>query len=340
MSMKVSSDTVILGIETSCDETAAAVVRGGTDIQSSIVSSQVDIHARYGGVVPEIASRAHNDLIIPVVAQALVEAGVDGNDIDAVAATTGPGLIGALLVGVSAAKAFALSWGVPFVAVNHLEAHLYAALLEEPDLEFPLVVLLVSGGHTMLVLMEGHGQYRLLGQTLDDAAGEAFDKVARFLGLGYPGGPAIDAEALHGDPEAIKFPRSLMDGSFDFSFSGLKTSVVNYVRKNPDASTADISASFQAAVVDVLVAKARQAAKETGAKALALGGGVAANSLLRERFLGACVDDGVQGFLPSRAMCTDNAAMIAAAGWYLLDRNGPSGLDTGATPNLKLIPNI
>lgn len=338
--MKVSSDTVILGIETSCDETAAAVVRGGTDIQSSIVSSQVDIHARYGGVVPEIASRAHNDLIIPVVAQALVEAGVDGNDIDAVAATTGPGLIGALLVGVSAAKAFALSWGVPFVAVNHLEAHLYAALLEEPDLEFPLVVLLVSGGHTMLVLMEGHGQYRLLGQTLDDAAGEAFDKVARFLGLGYPGGPAIDAEALHGDPEAIKFPRSLMDGSFDFSFSGLKTSVVNYVRKNPDASTADISASFQAAVVDVLVAKARQAAKETGAKALALGGGVAANSLLRERFLGACVDDGVQGFLPSRAMCTDNAAMIAAAGWYLLDRNGPSGLDTGATPNLKLIPNI
>lgn len=338
--MKVSSDTVILGIETSCDETAAAVVRGGTDIQSSIVSSQVDIHARYGGVVPEIASRAHNDLIIPVVAQALVEAGADGNDIDAVAATTGPGLIGALLVGVSAAKAFALSWGVPFVAVNHLEAHLYAALLEEPDLEFPLVVLLVSGGHTMLVLMEGHGEYRLLGQTLDDAAGEAFDKVARFLGLGYPGGPAIDAEALHGDPEAIRFPRSMMDGSYDFSFSGLKTSVVNYVRKNPDASTADVSASFQAAVVDVLVAKARQAAKETGAKALALGGGVAANSLLRERFLGACVDDGVQGFLPSRAMCTDNAAMIAAAGWYLLDRNGPSGLDTGAKPNLKLIPNI
>lgn len=338
--MKVSSGTVILGIETSCDETAAAVVRGGTDIQSSIVSSQVDIHARYGGVVPEIASRAHNDLIIPVVAQALVEAGADGNDIDAVAATTGPGLIGALLVGVSAAKAFALSWGVPFVAVNHLEAHLYAALLEEPDLEFPLVVLLVSGGHTMLVLMEGHGEYRLLGQTLDDAAGEAFDKVARFLGLGYPGGPAIDAEALHGDPEAIKFPRSMMDGSYDFSFSGLKTSVVNYVRKNPDASTADVSASFQAAVVDVLVAKARQAAKETGAKALALGGGVAANSLLRERFLGACVDDGVQGFLPSRAMCTDNAAMIAAAGWYLLDRNGPSGLDTGAKPNLKLIPNI
>lgn len=340
MTLEVTSDTVILGIETSCDETAASVVRGGTDIQSSVVSSQVDLHARYGGVVPEIASRAHNDLIIPVVAQALVEAGVEGTDIDAIAATTGPGLIGALLVGVSAAKAFALTWGVPFIAVNHLEAHLYAALLEEPDLEFPLVVLLVSGGHTMLVLMEGHGQYRLLGQTLDDAAGEAFDKVARYLGLGYPGGPAIDAAALHGDPEAIKFPRSLMDGSYDFSFSGLKTSVVNYVRKNPDASTADISASFQAAVVDVLVAKARQAAKETGAHALALGGGVAANSLLRERFLGACVDDGVQGFLPSRAMCTDNAAMIAAAGWYNLDRKGPSDLNVGATPNLKLVPAV
>lgn len=340
MTLEVTSDTVILGIETSCDETAASVVRGGTDIQSSVVSSQVDLHARYGGVVPEIASRAHNDLIIPVVAQALVEAGVEGTDIDAIAATTGPGLIGALLVGVSAAKAFALTWGVPFIAVNHLEAHLYAALLEEPDLEFPLVVLLVSGGHTMLVLMEGHGQYRLLGQTLDDAAGEAFDKVARYLGLGYPGGPAIDAAALHGDPEAIKFPRSLMDGSYDFSFSGLKTSVVNYVHKNPDASTADISASFQAAVVDVLVAKARQAAKETGAHALALGGGVAANSLLRERFLGACVDDGVQGFLPSRAMCTDNAAMIAAAGWYNLDRKGPSDLNVGATPNLKLVPAV
>ena len=334
----VSADrsTLILGIETSCDETAAACVRGGSDVLSSVVSSQVDLHARFGGVVPEIASRAHNELIIPVTARALVEAGIEGEQVQAVAATTGPGLIGALLVGVSAAKALALTWDVPFVSVNHLEAHLYAALLEDPDLEFPLVVLLVSGGHTMLVSMEDHGRYRLLGQTLDDAAGEAFDKVARFLGLGYPGGPAIDAEALSGDPGAIDFPRAMLHEGFDFSFSGLKTSVVNHVRRNPDVSTADVAASFQAAVVDVLVAKARRAAREVGATALALGGGVAANSLLREQFLGACASDGIQGFLPTRSMCTDNAAMIAAAGWYLLDRVGPSSLDHGADPNLRL----
>ena len=328
--------TLILGIETSCDETAAACVRGGVDVLSSVVSSQVDLHARFGGVVPEIASRAHNELIIPVTARALVEAGIEGEQVQAVAATTGPGLIGALLVGVSAAKALALTWDVPFVSVNHLEAHLYAALLEDPNLEFPLVVLLVSGGHTMLVSMEGHGQYRLLGQTLDDAAGEAFDKVARFLGLGYPGGPAIDTEALSGDPGAIDFPRAMLNDGLDFSFSGLKTSVVNHVRKHPDVSTADVAASFQAAVVDVLVTKARRAAKEVGATALALGGGVAANSLLREQFLGACADDGIQGFLPTRSMCTDNAAMIAAAGWYRLEREGPTSLAHGADPNLRL----
>lgn len=329
-------DTMVLGIETSCDETAAACVRGGTDVMSSVVSSQVDLHARYGGVVPEIASRAHNELIIPVTARALVEAGVDGNRIDAVAATTGPGLIGALLVGVSAAKALALTWDVPFVAVNHLEAHLYAAFLEDPELSFPLVVLLVSGGHTMLVCMEDHGRYRLLGQTLDDAAGEAFDKVARFLGLGYPGGPAIDRVAMSGDPQAIRFPRSMIDDGLDFSFSGLKTSVVNHVRKHPEVSTADVAASFQAAVVDVLVEKSRRAAREVGATALALGGGVAANSLLREQFLGACATDGLHGFLPSRAMCTDNAAMIASAGWYRLCSHGPTPLDCGANPNLRL----
>lgn len=329
-------DTVVLGIETSCDETAAACVRGGTDVLSSVVSSQVDLHARYGGVVPEIASRAHNELIIPVTARAMVEAGVDGARIDAVAATTGPGLIGALLVGVSAAKALALTWGVPFVSVNHLEAHLYAAFLEEPELEFPLVVLLVSGGHTMLVAMQDHGRYELLGQTLDDAAGEAFDKVARFLGLGYPGGPAIDREAMSGDPEAIRFPRSMIDEGLDFSFSGLKTSVVNHVRRAPEVAGADVAASFQAAVVDVLVTKARRAAQQVGARALALGGGVAANSLLREQFLDACATDGLQGFLPSRAMCTDNAAMIASAGWYRLASDGPSGLDAGAHPGLRL----
>jgi N6-L-threonylcarbamoyladenine synthase len=332
----VDERTVVLGIETSCDETAAACVRGGNEVLSSVVSSQVDLHARYGGVVPEIASRAHSELIIPVTARALIEAGIDGDDVDVVAATTGPGLIGALLVGVSAAKALALAWDVPFVSVNHLEAHLYAGFLEEPELRFPLVVLLVSGGHTMLVLVEGHGRYRLLGQTLDDAAGEAFDKVARFLGLGYPGGPAIDAAAMVGDPDAIRFPRSMMDDGLDFSFSGLKTSVVNHVRSHPQASTEDVAASFQQAVVDVLVAKARRAAQEVGAVALALGGGVAANSLLREQFLGACAEDGLHAFLPSRQMCTDNAAMIASAGWYRLQREGPTPLDCGADPNQRL----
>jgi N6-L-threonylcarbamoyladenine synthase len=330
-------DTILLGLETSCDETAAAVVRGGREIRSSVVSSQVDLHARYGGVVPEIASRAHSELLIPVTAQAMVEAGVAGHEIGAVAATTGPGLIGALLVGVASAKAMALTWGVPFVGVNHLEAHLYAALLEEPELTFPLVVLLVSGGHTMLVEMRGHGDYRLLGQTLDDAAGEAFDKVARFLGLGYPGGPAIDAAAMDGDPAAIAFPRAMRDDGFDFSFSGLKTAVVNHVRAHPEVPTADVAASFQAAVVDVLVVKARRAAREAGASALALGGGVAANSLLREQFLGACADDGIQGFLPSRSMCTDNAAMVASAGWYRLQRLGPTPLDAGAHPRDRFL---
>ncbi len=333
---EVGPETTILGIETSCDETAAAVVIGGHLVRSSIVSSQVDIHARFGGVVPEIASRAHVDLLTPVVAEALVEAGVDGPDLHAVAATVGPGLVGSLLVGVSSAKALALVWGIPFVAVNHLEAHLYAALVEDPTLELPLVALLVSGGHTLLISMEGHGRYRLLGSTLDDAAGEAFDKVARYLGLGYPGGPAIDRVAMEGDPQSIAFPRSMLTDGLDFSFSGLKTSVVNYVRKHPEVATADVAASFQEAVVDVLVAKARRAAHQTGAKGLVLGGGVAANSLLRERFLSACVEDGIHGFLPSRSMCTDNAAMVAAAAWWRLGSDGPSPLDTGANPNLGL----
>jgi len=334
----------ILGIETSCDETAAAIVEAGTSVLSSVVSSQVDLHARYGGVVPEIASRAHVDLIVSVVAQAFVEAGLsdrpvdgEGCSVDAVAATYGPGLVGALLVGVSAAKALALAWDVPFLAVNHLEAHLYATLLEDPDLELPLVVLLVSGGHTLLVLMEGHGRYQVLGSTIDDAAGEAFDKVARYLGLGYPGGPAIDRLAVDGDLEAIRFPRPMLgDGTYDFSFSGLKTAVVNHVRKHPEVATADVAAAFQEAVVDVLVTKAQAAARAVGAKGLCLGGGVAANSRLRERFLDVCVQDGIRGFLPSRAMCTDNAAMVASAAWYRWQTDGPSPLDTGAHPNLGL----
>ncbi|MEO9223590.1 MAG: tRNA (adenosine(37)-N6)-threonylcarbamoyltransferase complex transferase subunit TsaD [Acidimicrobiales bacterium] len=325
----------ILGIETSCDETAAGVVAGAKHVLSSVVSSQVDLHAVYGGVVPEIASRAHVELLTPVVAQALIEAGVEGPELDGIAATYGPGLVGALLVGVSAAKALALVWDVPFIAVNHLEAHLYATLLDEPELELPLVVLLVSGGHTMLVAMHGHGEYQLLGQTMDDAAGEAFDKVARYLGLGYPGGPAVDQIARKGDPDAVAFPRAVPEG-LDFSFSGLKTAVINYVRRHPDVATADIAASFQEAVVDVLVSKARRAAQEIGARGMCLGGGVAANSRLRAVFAAAGDEDGIPTLVPSPAMCTDNAAMVAAAGWWRLRSDGPSPLDTGADPNLGL----
>jgi len=327
---------VILGIETSCDETAAAVVAQATDVRSSIVSSQVEIHARYGGVVPEVASRAHVETIMPVVEEALAGSGLTSAGIDAVAATHGPGLVGALLVGVSAAKAMALVWDVPFVAVNHLEAHLYAAFLEEPDLEMPLIIVLVSGGHTMLILMEDHLHYRVLGATVDDAAGEAFDKVARFMDLGYPGGPAIDQLSASGDPEAIAFPRAMVNDGWNFSFSGVKTAVVNHVRKNPGVAVEDVAASFQEAVADVLVTKARRAAKQHGAKGLCLAGGVAANSRLREKMAQAAENDGLRAFLPSRAMCTDNAAMVAAAGWWRLRADGPSGLDVGADPSLRL----
>jgi len=327
---------LVLGIETSCDETAAAVVADGTTVVSSVVSSQVDIHARYGGVVPEIASRAHVELLVPVVAQALVEAGVEGPDLGAVAVSVGPGLAGALLVGISAAKAYAMAWDRPFIGVNHMEGHLYASFLEDPDLAPPLVVLLVSGGHTMLVAMDDHGSYRLLGTTVDDAVGEAFDKVARVMGLGYPGGPAIDRVALTGDPTAIAFPRPMPQG-FDFSLSGLKTAVIRYVRDHPETPVADIAASFQAAAVDMLVDKSRRAVAEVGARSLCIGGGVAANSLLRERILDLCTAEGLRCFLPSRSMCTDNAAMIAAAAWWRYRADGPTRLDVGAQPNLRLV---
>jgi N6-L-threonylcarbamoyladenine synthase len=328
---------LVLGIETSCDETAAAVIEDGRVVRSSVVSSQIDLHARYGGVVPEIAGRAHLRVLPAIIADAVGEAGITGADVDVVAATIGPGLIGSLLVGVSAAKALALVWDVPFVGVNHLEAHLYASLLAEPDLELPMLVLLVSGGHTMLVVMEDHGRLQVLGSTLDDAAGEAFDKVARYLGLGYPGGPAIDRLAREGDASAVDFPRAVADRPTDFSFSGLKTAVVNYVRRHPDAVTADVAASFQEAVVDVLVDKALAAAEEHDVASVCLGGGVAANSRLRERFVAACEADGRAWSIPEVDLCTDNAAMVAAAGHWQYELRGPTDLDAGADPSLPLV---
>ncbi len=328
---------LVLGIETSCDDTAAAVVGAGGEVLSSVVSSQGDVHARYGGVVPELAGRAHLELLTPVVADALERAGLEsGKGLHAVAVTTGPGLIGSLLVGVSEAKALSLAWEVPFVGVNHLEGHLFAALLDHPGIEWPVVVLLVSGGHTLLVSMEGPGRYRLLGQTLDDAAGEAFDKVARFLGLGYPGGPVIERAAAAGDPTAFAFPRAMMGEGLDFSFSGLKTAVVHAVRRRPDASDQDVAASFQQAVVEVLVAKTLRAAESVGARGVCLAGGVSANGALREALAESGRALGLPTYLPSRAMCTDNAAMIAAAGWWQLEHMGPTALDAGADPNLRL----
>lgn len=334
--LKIDSSTVVLGIETSCDETAAALVMGGNDVLSSVVASQLEVHARFGGVVPEIASRAHLEAITPVIEQAMAKSSLSFDRVDAVAATVGPGLIGALLVGVSVAKSLALTLDVPFVGVNHLEAHLYAAMLDDPSVEFPMLVLLVSGGHTMLVEVRKPGIYQIVGQTRDDAAGEAFDKVARFLDLGYPGGPAIDALAKTGNAQAIEFPRAMLHDGLDVSFSGLKTSVINHVRKNKNIKTSDIVASFQSAVVDVLVAKTIRAAENLGARTVALGGGVAANSLLRSEILRVCAQKDFQVVLPSLAMCTDNAAMIASAGWHRLQLTGESTLDAGAYPNLGL----
>ncbi len=334
--MIVDESTVVLALETSCDETAAAVVMGGNDVLSSVVSSQIDIHARFGGVVPEVASRAHLEALIPVVDAAISEAGIAPERIDAVAATAGPGLIGALLVGVSSAKALSLVWDKPFIGVNHLEAHLYAGLLDDPTLEFPLVVLLVSGGHTMIIEMRNHADYRIVGRTIDDAAGEAYDKVARYLSLGYPGGPVIDRIAADGNPHAVEFPRAMLHDGFDVSFSGLKTSVINFVRRNPGVPDADIAASFQEAVVDVLCAKTIKAARSINARGIVLGGGVSANSSLRATMTRRGNDEGFTVALPSRAMCTDNAAMIAAAAWHRLRSDGPMDLSCGAYPNLKL----
>ncbi len=335
----------ILGLETSCDETAAAIVVDGSVIESSIVSTQIALHAPFGGVVPEIAGRAHVERIIPVVREALTQAGLDhsGRGVDAVACTVGPGLIGALLVGVSAAKALAWSWGVPFLGVNHLEGHLASPFMEagtnrEPEL--PLLTLLVSGGHTLLVLMRTPTSYEVLGSTIDDAAGEAYDKVSRLLKLGYPGGPVIDRLAASGNPRAIAFPRAVRDRPHDFSFSGLKTAVANYVRANPSVvgsdEAADVAASFQEAVVDALAGKARATGRHFDVRSIAIGGGVAANSSLRARINDVAREEGWQAHIPERVFCTDNAAMIAAAAWWWHSVDAPLGMDAAANPNLRL----
>lgn len=328
---------LILGIETSCDETAVAVVRDGSHALSSIISSQ-KVHAEFGGVVPELAGREHERQILPVVKQAIASAGLEfaKPNLEAIAVTMGPGLSGALMVGVSAAKALSLAWGIPMVGVNHLEGHLFAVRLEKDPITYPSLMLLVSGGHTMIVLVSEPGKYKVVGQSLDDAAGEAFDKVARFLGLAYPGGPEIEREAVFGDPQAIRFPRALRDGSFNFSFSGLKTAVVTYAKKNPQVEVADIAASFQAAVVDVLVEKTIAAAMSFGAKSVALAGGVGANSALRTALSEKAHEKGLGVCIPLKANCTDNGAMIASAGAWRLENFGPSDLALGAFPSLSL----
>jgi len=330
----------VLGIETSCDETAVAVVEDGR-ILSNLIGSQVDLHRRFGGVVPELASRAHVEALTPMMDEALEQAGCRFADLDGVAVTVGPGLVGALLVGMAAAKSVALATGTPLVGVNHLEGHIYANFLEHGPPDPPYVCLIVSGGHTMLVHMEEQHRYRLLGQTLDDAAGEAFDKIARFIGLGFPGGPALDKLARTGNADAIRFPRAMADsGDYDFSLSGLKTSVLRHVKAERaggrDVDPADLAASFQEAIVDVQVQKTMRAAQETGAKTVLLGGGVVANSRLRERMQAAGDERGVRVRFPSIALCTDNGAMIARAGASRLARGERTPFDVGADPALEL----
>lgn len=339
--MKEEKDILILAIETSCDETAAAVVKNGREVCSNVISSQIELHKLYGGVVPEIASRKHIEKINPVIEEALREAGVTLKDIDAVGVTYGPGLVGALLVGVSEAKAISYAGGLPLVGVHHIEGHIAANFIEHKELEPPFPCLVVSGGHTHLVIVEDYGKFRILGRTRDDAAGEAFDKVARAIGLGYPGGPKIDRIAKEGNPEAILFPRAhVADAPYDFSFSGMKSAVLNYLNgcsmKGMEVSQADVAASFQKAVVDVLVERAMLAVQEYGFERLAMAGGVASNSALRAAMKQACEKRGVKLYYPSPVLCTDNAAMIGAAAYYEYKNGTRSGLDLNAVPNLKL----
>lgn len=334
-------DITILGIESSCDETAAAVIVNGREMLSNVISSQIDIHTLYGGVVPEIASRCHTERICQVVDQALSDAGKTLDDIDAVAVTYGPGLVGALLVGVSYAKALAFASGIPLVGVHHIEGHISANFIADKTLEPPFICLVVSGGHTHLVIVKDYGEYEILGRTQDDAAGEAFDKVARAIGLGYPGGPKIDKAAREGNPDAIHFPRGKVSGSeYDFSFSGLKSSVLNYINtqkmQGHEIVVPDVAASFQQSVVDVLVGHAMEAVDRCGVKKFALAGGVASNSALRAQAKEACEKRGVQFFCPPPVLCTDNAAMIGCAGYYEFQKGVRSDYSLNAVPNLPL----
>ena len=334
-------DINILAIESSCDETAAAVVRNGREILSNVIYSQIDLHTLYGGVVPEIASRKHIDKINQVVEKAIADSGMQLKDMDAVAVTYGPGLVGPLLVGVSFAKALAYGAHLPIVGVHHIEGHICANYIANKELEPPFMCLIVSGGHTHLVKVADYGEYEILGKTEDDAAGEAFDKVARAIGLGYPGGPKIDKVSKSGNPEAIKFPRAKVGGSeYDFSFSGLKSAVLNYLNtasmNTETIITEDVAASFQQAVIDVLVGHSMEALERYGFKKFAIAGGVASNSGLREAFEKACAERQVEFFLPPPILCTDNAAMIGSAAFFEYKRGQRDGLDLNAVPNLKL----
>lgn len=337
----MEQDVIILAIESSCDETAASLVRNGREVLSNVISSQIDIHTLYGGVVPEIASRKHTERINQVVNQAMEEANMTWDDVTAIAVTYGPGLVGALLVGVSYAKALAWALNKPLIGVHHIEGHICANYIENKTLEPPFMCLVVSGGHSHLVKVADYGKYEILGRTRDDAAGEAFDKVARVIGLGYPGGPKIDKVSYDGNPKAIDFPRAkIADNEYDFSFSGLKSAVLNYLNslqmKGEDYVQADVAASFQQAVVDVLVGHSMQALEEYGFKKFAIAGGVASNSHLRSAMEEACAKRGIEFFRPSPIFCTDNAAMIGVAGYYEYMAGVRSSLDLNAIPNLKL----
>lgn len=341
MKENIKDKILILAIESSCDETAASVVENGRNVLSNVISSQIEIHKEFGGVVPEVASRKHIENINDVVEEALVKAKVGPKDIDAVAVTYGPGLVGALLVGINFAKGLAYAWGKPLIGVNHIEGHINANYIEDKSLEPPFISMVVSGGHTHLVKVKDYGQYEILGRTRDDAAGEAFDKIARAIGLGYPGGPLIDKAAKIGNKEAINFPRAIIDDeTLDFSFSGLKSAVLNYLhnsrQKNEEVKNEDVAASFQEAVVDVLVMKTIKAAKQESLSTIALAGGVASNSRLRERLLEECRVNNYRFIKPSPILCTDNAAMVGCAGYYKYLKNEFDNSSLNALPNLEL----